>query len=151
MLKPRGYATAIYGKWHLGHQQPFLPAHHGFDEYFGLPYSNDMWPHHPTAEELLSRAAAHRRRQASSKLDPDQSQLTTLYTERAVSFIERNASTPFFLYVPHTMPHVPLFVSDKFKGKTGGACTATSSRRSTGRSARSSTPSSGTSSTTTRS
>jgi arylsulfatase A-like enzyme len=117
VLKQRGYATAIYGKWHLGHQEPFLPTHHGFDEYFGLPYSNDMWPQHPQQKgfypelPLIEGAKVVKR-------NPDQSQLTTWYTERAVKFIERNRDKPFFLYVPHTMPHVPLFVSDTFKGKT---------------------------------
>ncbi len=115
VLKARGYATAIYGKWHLGHHPPFLPTRHGFDDYFGLPYSNDMWPKHPTAKfpdlPLVERdkVVAH---------NPDQTQLTTWYTERAVQFIEKNQNRPFFLYVPHSMPHVPLHVSDKFKGKS---------------------------------
>jgi arylsulfatase A len=118
VLKSRGYATAIYGKWHLGHEQPFLPRKHGFDEYFGLPYSNDMWPRHPQQKDFYPDLPLIEN-DAVVKLDPDQSQLTTWYTEHAVSFIERNRENPFFLYVPHAMPHVPLFVSDKFKGKTG--------------------------------
>jgi arylsulfatase A-like enzyme len=115
LLKARGYATAIYGKWHLGHHAPFLPTRHGFDDYYGLPYSNDMWPKHPTApfpdlpliegEKVVA-------------LNPDQSKLTTSYTERAVKFIAKNKAKPFFLYVAHAMPHVPLYVSDKFKGKS---------------------------------
>jgi len=117
MLKPLGYATACYGKWHLGHHRPFLPTRHGFDDYFGLPYSNDMWPKHPEqpagypdlplieGEKIVER-------------NPDQTQLTTWYTERAVRFIEKNEDRPFFLYVPHSMPHVPLHVSNKFKGKS---------------------------------
>jgi arylsulfatase A len=117
MLKPQGYATACYGKWHLGHLPQFLPTRHGFDEYFGLPYSNDMWPKHPENPQAYpdlplvegERVVAY---------DPDQTQLTTWYTERAVRFIERNRDRPFFLYVPHSMVHVPLFVSDKFKGKS---------------------------------
>jgi arylsulfatase A len=117
VLKQRGYATAIYGKWHLGHHKQFLPVHHGFDEYFGLPYSNDMWPRHPQQKNFYPDLPLIEGDQVV-KLDPDQTQLTTWYTERAVSFIERNKDKPFFLYVPHTMPHVPLFVSDKFKGKT---------------------------------
>jgi arylsulfatase A len=119
VLKQRGYATAIYGKWHLGHLKPFLPTHHGFDEYFGLPYSNDMWPKHPTQKNFYPDLPLIEGDDVV-KLDPDQSQLTTWYTEHAVSFIERNRDKPFFLYVPHAMPHVPLFVSDKFKGKTDG-------------------------------
>jgi arylsulfatase A len=118
VLKSRGYATAIYGKWHLGHEPPFLPRKHGFDEYFGLPYSNDMWPRHPQQKDFYPDLPLIEN-DAVVKLDPDQSQLTTWYTERAVGFIERNREKPFFLYVPHAMPHVPLFVSDKFKGKTG--------------------------------
>jgi len=117
VLKPRGYATACYGKWHLGHHRPFLPTQHGFDEYFGLPYSNDMWPRHPERPggypdlPLVEgeRVVAY---------NPDQTQLTTWYTQRAVRFIEKNKDRPFFLYVPHSMVHVPLFVSDKFKGKS---------------------------------
>jgi len=117
VLKSRGYATACYGKWHLGHHREFLPTHHGYDDYFGLPYSNDMWPHHPErpggypdlplvqGEEII-------------EYNPDQTKLTTWYTERAVKFIEKNKDRPFFLYVPHSMPHVPLHVSDKFKGKS---------------------------------
>jgi arylsulfatase A len=119
VLKQRGYATAIYGKWHLGHHPPFLPVRHGFDEYLGLPYSNDMWPHHPQQKNFYPDLPLIEG-DTVAKLDPDQSQLTTLYTERAVGFIERHRDRPFFLYVPHTMPHVPLFVSSKFKGKTGG-------------------------------
>jgi arylsulfatase A len=119
VLKQRDYATAIYGKWHLGHQKPFLPVHHGFDEYFGLPYSNDMWPRHPQQPNFYPDLPLIEGDQVV-KLDPDQSQLTTWYTEHAVSFIERHRDAPFFLYVAHSMPHVPLFVSDKFKGKTAG-------------------------------
>lgn len=117
VLKTRGYSTAIYGKWHLGHHHPFLPMQHGFDDYFGLPYSNDMWPFHPTSGKHYpplplidgNKAIEH---------NPDQSKLTTQYTERAVAFIEKNKEQPFFLYLAHSMPHVPLFVSDKFKGKS---------------------------------
>jgi arylsulfatase A len=117
VLKQRGYATAIYGKWHLGHHKQFLPVHHGFDEYFGLPYSNDMWPRHPQRKDFFPELPLIDG-DAVVKHDPEQSQLTTWYTEHAVRFIERNRDKPFFLYVPHTMPHAPLFVSDKFKGKT---------------------------------
>ena len=118
VLKTRGYATAMFGKWHLGHQPPFLPTQHGFDEYLGLPYSNDMWPRHPEKKQFFPDLPLIEGEQVV-ELDPDQSQLTTLYTERAVRFIERHRDKPFFLYVAHTMPHVPLFVSDKFKGKSG--------------------------------
>lgn len=117
VFKSRGYATAIYGKWHLGHLPQFLPTRHGFDEYFGLPYSNDMWPNHPVNKNYYPPLPLIENDKVI-QLMPDQSQLTTWYTEHAVSFIERNKDKPFFLYVPHNMPHVPLFVSDKFKGKT---------------------------------
>jgi arylsulfatase A-like enzyme len=106
VLKQRGYSCAIYGKWHLGHHPQFLPTRHGFDDYFGIPYSNDMQPH-PLMEG--EKVVAEK---------PDLSQLSTQYTERAVQFIEKNKDKPFFLYVPHTMPHVPLAVSSKFKGKS---------------------------------
>jgi arylsulfatase A-like enzyme len=116
MLKARGYATAIFGKWHLGHHPQFLPTRHGFDEYYGLPYSNDMWPNHPTdhtypdlplieGEEVVAK-------------NPDMNRLTKWYTERAVTFIQKNKDRPFFLYVPHSMPHVPLGASQEFRGKS---------------------------------
>ncbi|MCI0459580.1 MAG: sulfatase [Gemmataceae bacterium] len=117
LLKPLGYATAMVGKWHLGHLPPYLPTSRGFDEYFGLPYSNDMWPKHPTAKfpdlPLMKSEKV-------IELNPDQSKLTTQYTEHAVDFITRNKDRPFFLYLAHSMPHVPLFVSDRHKGKSQG-------------------------------
>lgn len=130
VCKQKGYATACFGKWHLGHHPKFLPANHGFDEYFGLPYSNDMWPLHPDYVDLPE--ASKKRKQGYPNLPliegsrvvddevtgEDQEQLTTWYTERAVDFIARHRSEPFFLYVPHSMVHVPLFVSDKFRGKS---------------------------------
>ena len=129
LCKQKGYATAIYGKWHLGHHKQFLPMQHGFDDYFGLPYSNDMWPYHPGVLHLPMKERLKRwphlplidkneiiNTQVSGN---DQELLTTQYTERAVEFIEKNRDNPFFLYVPHSMVHVPLFVSDKFKGKSG--------------------------------
>src|SRR5438874_2861271 len=115
MLKTLGYRTGIFGKWHLGHLAEFLPTRRGFDDYYGLPYSNDMWPQHPTSKfPDLPLIEGEKIRE----YNPDQSRLTTWYTERAVRFIEQNKDRPFFLYVPHTMPHVPLHVSDKFAGKT---------------------------------
>jgi arylsulfatase A len=108
VLKPRGYQSAIFGKWHLGHHAPFLPTRHGFDEYFGLPYSNDMSP--KTLPLIEGEKVV--------QTNPDQSQLTTWYTEHAVDFIGRNKDKPFLLYVAQTMPHVPLHVSSKFKGKS---------------------------------
>ena len=122
LFKQKGYATGMAGKWHLGHREQFLPPRHGFDESFGLPYSNDMWPHHPEA-----KAGTYPKLpliEGDQVKDPDitpekQPNLTTWYAERAVKFIERNKDRPFFFYLAHNMPHVPLFVSDKFKGKSG--------------------------------
>ncbi|MEC7725333.1 MAG: sulfatase-like hydrolase/transferase, partial [Planctomycetota bacterium] len=131
VCKQKGYATACYGKWHLGHHPKFLPTNHGFDEYFGLPYSNDMWPLHPAYAHLPTEAERRKRGYPALPLiegtkvvddevtGADQEMLTTWYTERAVSFIERHKDQPFFCYVPHSMVHVPLFVSDKFNGKSG--------------------------------
>ncbi len=120
VLKQRGYATGIYGKWHLGHHPQFLPTRHGFDDYFGLPYSNDMWPYHPTAgKSFPDLPLFDGEKIVNPKVSPDdQRQLTTQYTERAVKFIADHKDQPFFLYVPHSMPHVPLYVSDKFQGRT---------------------------------
>jgi arylsulfatase A-like enzyme len=117
ILKERGYATAIFGKWHLGDNPRFLPTRHGFDRYFGLPYSNDMWPKHPTNAKAYPPLPLIEGEKVIQTM-PDQTQLTTWYTEHAVDFITENKDRPFFLYVPPSMPHVPLFVSDKFKGKT---------------------------------
>ena len=118
LLKKRDYATAIFGKWHLGHQKPFLPTRHGFDEYFGLPYSNDMWPRHPEQKDFFPELPLIEGEEVI-KLDPDQGTLTRTYTERAVQFMEKHRARPFFLYVAHTMPHVPLFTSKAFAGKSG--------------------------------
>jgi arylsulfatase len=121
VLKSRGYATGMAGKWHLGHHPQFLPVHHGFDEYFGLPYSNDMWPYHPEARKgtYPKLPLIEGDQVIDAEVTPDeQPNLTTWYAERAVKFIEKNKDRPFFFYLAHSMPHVPLFVSDKFKGKS---------------------------------
>lgn len=131
MLKEKGYATAIFGKWHLGHHQKFLPLQNGFDEYTGIPYSNDMWPVDfdgtPITEESsrpwksryppLPLIEGNEKIREINTLE-DQGILTTLYTEKAIDFIQRHKDHPFFLYVPHSMSHVPLGVSDKFRGKS---------------------------------
>lgn len=117
IVKPLGYATAIFGKWHLGHKEPFLPTKQGFDEFFGLPYSNDMWPYHPERPDFYPPLPLYENESVIDTLK-DQSMLTTWYTEKAVDFIERKKDQPFFLYLAHSMPHVPLFVSEKFKGKS---------------------------------
>lgn len=125
MLKPLGYATACVGKWHVGHLPEFLPTKQGFDEYFGLPYSNDMWP---VGYDGVSKAKSQypplpliEGEKPIEVIDSlaKQGELTTRYTERAVDFIRRNAQRPFFLYLPHSMVHVPIAVSSKFKGKSG--------------------------------
>ncbi|SEL57092.1 arylsulfatase [Maribacter orientalis] len=119
MLKNKGYATAIFGKWHLGDAEEFMPTKQGFDEYFGIPYSNDMWPLHPQQGPIFDFGALplYENEKVIDTLT-DQTNLTTLITQHSVDFIERNKDNPFFLYVPHPQPHVPLFVSDKFKGKS---------------------------------
>ncbi|MEX0641396.1 MAG: sulfatase [Pirellulales bacterium] len=132
LCRSRGYATAIFGKWHLGHLRQFLPLQHGFDEYFGLPFSNNMWPYPPGYSDVKLAPVGLKNRhstplpliQGNEIIKPalgaaDQEQLTTWYTEHAVDFINRNKSRPFFLYVPHSMVHVPIFVSDKFRDKSG--------------------------------
>ncbi|HXG62341.1 MAG TPA: sulfatase [Planctomycetota bacterium] len=120
LFRSQGYATACFGKWHLGDAPEFLPTRHGFDEYFGLPYSNDMWPFHPTARHFPDLPLLEGTHPVRPQVTPrDQEMLTTWYTERAVAFIEKNRSRPFFLYVPHSMVHVPLHVSDRFRGRSG--------------------------------
>jgi len=130
LLKQKNYTCGIFGKWHLGDRQQFLPLQHGFDEYLGLPYSNDMLPMEYDGTVIppnsTSRKASYpplplidgNEKVKELRTLEDMSQLTTLYTERAVSFIRKNKKKPFFLYVPHSMPHVPLAVSSKFKGKS---------------------------------
>lgn len=117
ILKKKGYATAAYGKWHLGHLKPFLPTHNGFDEYFGIPYSNDMWPFHPTGGDFYPPLPLIEGDEVV-ETNPDQSRFTTEFTERTLAFINKNRNKPFFVYLAHPMAHVPLFVSDKFKGKS---------------------------------
>ena len=123
VLKARGYNTAVFGKWHLGDQSETRPSARGFDESCGLMYSNDMWKHHPDNPEYWGQWPLQYWDNGEITIDPvtmdDQSMLTTWYTDHAVDFINRNKNNPFFLYVPHSMPHVPLFCSEKFKGKSG--------------------------------
>ncbi|MEO1998844.1 MAG: sulfatase-like hydrolase/transferase, partial [Planctomycetaceae bacterium] len=149
VLKSSGYATLHLGKWHLGDAAEFLPTRHGFDEYFGLPYSNDMYPHHemlqimenePEAQQQIrqrsrytgspwkqgAKSFPHPFQKPLPLIDgetvlehmPDQTMLTTRYTERAIEFITEHRDQPFFIYLAHAMPHVYLHVSDKFRGKS---------------------------------
>jgi arylsulfatase A-like enzyme len=147
ILKSRGYATAILGKWHLGDAPEFLPTRHGFDYWFGLPYSNDMWPYHPKIVERegedermkAARARARYTGYAQSdqtypvdwfpplplmrseeivELNPKQELLTQTYTDEAIGFIRDHRDEPFFVYLAHTMPHVPLYPSRRWQGKS---------------------------------
>ena len=123
MLKPAGYRTALFGKWHLGDQADTRPPARGFDESCGLMYSNDMWEFHPESPEFWGKYPLQYWENNKVTIErvtkEHQPHLTTWYTEHAVDFIERQGDNPFFLYVPHSMPHVPIFCSDKFKGKSG--------------------------------
>jgi arylsulfatase A-like enzyme len=132
ILKTMGYHTACIGKWHLGHLKEFLPLQHGFDEYFGLPYSNDMWPvDYDGVPIRLKDTTSVRMRypvlplisgnEKAGEVNTlaDQDKLTATYTEHAVRFIKQHRKEHFFLYLPHSMVHIPLGVSDKFRGKSG--------------------------------
>lgn len=105
-LKPMGYQTALFGKWHLGSRLEWSPLTQGFDEFFGVLHSNDMTPFELYRQDLVIEKSV------------DQSTLTERYTEEAVRFIETHQDEPFFLYMPHTFPHVPLYVSNQFSGQS---------------------------------
>ena len=117
-LKDAGYDTGMVGKWHLGHHTPFLPTRQGFDTFFGTPYSNDMNGHHYKHNDYLSPPLPLMRGEKLVERDPDQRFLTRRYTEEAVNFIDAHKENPFFLYVAHNMPHVPIYASPEFEGKT---------------------------------
>jgi arylsulfatase A len=123
VLRPAGYRTAVFGKWHIGDQPDTRPPARGFDESCGLMYSNDMWEFHPTAAKSYENHPLHFWENGQVKIErvtkEHQPHLTTWYTEHAVDFIRRQRRNPFLLYLPHSMPHVPLFASEKFKGKSG--------------------------------
>ncbi len=130
LLKARGYRTAMIGKWHLGHQPGYLPIHHGFDSYYGLPYSNDMWPLDYAGKRIVDTGNRKSRYPSLPLLEgdkpvrfieslQDQGELTGLYTRRAVDFIRQKGQQPFFLYLAHSMPHVPIYASPRFLGKSG--------------------------------
>ena len=134
MLKANGYATACVGKWHLGHLKEFLPTSHGFDSYYGIPYSNDMTiaADMKLAKDivLLENQTLETLKRPNKNLVPlmrneevieypaDQNTLTKRYTQEAIRFIKKNKSGNFFLYMPHTMPHIPLYASPEFEGKS---------------------------------
>lgn len=114
VLKTAGYKTGMFGKWHLGDQPEFLPTKQGFDEFFGLPYSHDIHPFHPRQNHYQFPPLALLENETVIEMDPNADFLTKRITERAVSFIEKNKNEPFFLYVPHPIPHAPLHVSPPF-------------------------------------
>ncbi len=122
VLKKRGYATAVFGKWHVGDQPDTRPPARGFDESCGLMYSNDMWNQHPGTryfDKWPLQFWDNGRITIEEVTAEDQKNLTKWYTEHAVDFIDRHKDEPFFLYVPHSMPHVPLFCSREFEGRSG--------------------------------
>lgn len=106
LLKEKGYVSGMVGKWHLGHREKYLPLQQGFDSYFGIPYSNDM------------ASLVYIRDNEVEELEVDQQYITKRYTEESIKFIEENKQQPFFLYVAHNMPHVPIYASPAFKGKS---------------------------------
>ncbi len=114
VLKSAGYKTGMFGKWHLGDQLEFLPTRQGFDEYYGIPFSHDIHPFHPNQKKHKFPPLALLDQETVIEMDPDADYLTKNLTERAVAFIEKNKDDPFFLYVPHPIPHKPLHVSPPF-------------------------------------
>lgn len=114
VLKSVGYSTGMFGKWHLGDQPEFLPTKQGFDEFFGLPFSHDIHPFHPRQNHYKFPPLALVQNETVIEMDPDADYLTKRITERAVAFIEKNRDEPFFVYVPHPIPHAPLHVSPSF-------------------------------------
>jgi len=126
-LKNAGYSTACVGKWHLGHLQPFDPNSHGFDYYFGIPYSNDMDQKFPDDVSYMEGCANPKteyfnvplkRNRETIEQPADQNTITKRYTEEVINFIKEKKDTPFFIYMAQSMPHVPLFPSKDFKGKS---------------------------------
>ena len=113
VLKGAGYKTGMFGKWHLGDQPEFLPTRQGFDEYFGIPFSHDIHPYHPQAKWNFPPLALLDQEEVI-EMDPDADYLTKRFTEKAVDFIRENADEPFFVYLPHPIPHKPLHVSPPF-------------------------------------
>ncbi|MFY0685790.1 MAG: sulfatase [Cyclobacteriaceae bacterium] len=123
IFKSVGYATAWFGKWHIGDQPDTRPHARGFDETAGLMYSNDMWQHHPENPDYWGKEPLKFWKNGEVIIPEvdhkHQENLTKWATESAVSFIEKNKDNPFFLYVPHSMPHVPIYASESFQGKSG--------------------------------
>jgi len=120
LFKEAGYHTACYGKWHLGHQVPFLPLQNGFDEYYGLPFSNDMSKKEQNKRGNMKYPYYLPLMEGNDtiELDPDQRYFTKNLTERCVNFIENHRNDPFFIYMAHPMPHIPIYASDSFAGQS---------------------------------
>ncbi len=117
MLKKQDYNTAIYGKWHLGDNKKFLPTNHGFDDFFGILYSNDMWPFHAEYPNSYPDLMLYEN-ETPIQILTDQSDLTMDLTLKSLDFIKKNKDNPFFLYLAHPQPHVPLFASSDFSGRS---------------------------------
>lgn len=120
LLKKQGYATTIIGKWHLGDQPPFLPTRHGFDSWFGIPYSDDMGSRPPVRDQPARPPLPLMRNETVVEAAPDRNLLTERYTEEAIQFMRANRERPFFLYLPHAMPGSTTapFASERFRGKS---------------------------------
>ncbi|MCG6191574.1 sulfatase family protein, partial [Maribellus maritimus] len=118
VLKKKGYATAIFGKWHLGYQKQFLPTKHGFDEFYGIPYSHDMWPLHPTGTYPNLPLYENETIVNPDVKPEDVAHFTADFAQKTIDFIKRNQDKPFFVYWPNPLPHVPLYASERFKGKS---------------------------------
>ncbi len=119
LCQQKSYATALYGKWHLGHLPAYSPLRHGFDEFLGIPYPNDCSnKFHPIVRTFPPLPLIEGEQVIAE--EPDQAAFTGMFTQRAVRFIERHKSQPFFLYVPHVMPHVPIHASERFRGTSAG-------------------------------
>ncbi len=114
VLKSAGYRTGMFGKWHLGDQPEFLPTKQGFDEFFGIPYSHDIHPFHPRQSHYKFPPLPLLENDSVIEMEPDADFLTKRITERAIQFVERNRDVPFFVYIPHPIPHKPLHVSPGF-------------------------------------
>lgn len=116
LLQEKGYKTGIFGKWHLGDAPKFMPRNHGFDEFFGILYSNDMWPKHPQQGTVFNFPdIALYENETPIQILEDQTFLTGALTERALAFVKKNKEQPFFVYLPHPQPHVPLFAAAPFQ------------------------------------
>ena len=118
MLKEGGYTTSCIGKWHLGHKEEFMPNNQGFDEFYGVPYSNDMDNYYYKNIDFQSPPLPFYRNTEFIESGPDQQYLTKKYTEEAVKQIKNRGQKPFFIYLAHNMPHTPLYASPAFKGKS---------------------------------